>query len=98
MVRQSKILFLDEATSSVDFETDRLIQETIINEFGSGKSTVLIIAHRLDSILGCDRVLVMENGRVAEYGTPINLLRDRNSLFAKLVHAQNADKSVLQSI
>ena len=52
LIRKSKILILDEATSSIDYDTDQLIQQTIQEEFGGGKSTILTIAHRLETIIG----------------------------------------------
>ena len=86
-MRKSKILILDEATSSVDHETDRLIQATIRNEFGQGRCTVLTIAHRLESILDSDRILVMSNGRVGEIDTPRALLSNRSSLLSALIES-----------
>lgn len=86
LVRRSKILLLDEATSSVDYETDSLIQRTIRREFQG--ATVLTIAHRLDSILDADRVLVLDQGVVQECAPPSELLRRRDSLFAQLVRAE----------
>jgi ABC-type multidrug transport system fused ATPase/permease subunit len=62
LVRNTKVLVLDEATASVDVETDAKIQETIRNEFGD--RTLLTIAHRLRTILSYDRILVMSDGRV----------------------------------
>uniref|UniRef100_A0A0L0P6Y1 Multi drug resistance-associated protein n=1 Tax=Candidozyma auris TaxID=498019 RepID=A0A0L0P6Y1_CANAR len=81
LVRGSKILILDEATSSVDYETDAKIQETIIREFK--KCTILCIAHRLKTILTYDRILVMDQGRIVEKGTPWTLYR-KNGLFRKM--------------
>ncbi|CAN3377209.1 oligomycin resistance ATP-dependent permease Yor1p [Diutina rugosa] len=71
LVRNSKILILDEATSSVDFDTDQRIQETIATEFKH--CTILCIAHRLKTILHYDRIFVMDHGNVAEKGTPWGL-------------------------
>ncbi|KAJ4474310.1 multidrug resistance-associated ABC transporter [Lentinula aciculospora] len=71
LVKNSKIIVLDEATSSVDAETDAKIQETIQSEFAS--STLLCIAHRIHTIVHYDRVLVMDSGKVAQYGTVLEL-------------------------
>ncbi|XP_057315929.1 ATP-binding cassette sub-family C member 10-like isoform X2 [Hydractinia symbiolongicarpus] len=84
LLKKSKIICVDEATASVDFETDKLIQQTIRKEFAS--STVLTIAHRIDTIMDSDRVLVMNAGRVAEFSPPRELLADRDSLFYLLAH------------
>ena len=71
LVRGSRIIVCDEATSSVDFETDRKIQQTIVRGF-EGK-TLLCIAHRLKTIIGYDRICVMDAGRIAELDTPLAL-------------------------
>lgn len=78
LVRNSKILILDEATSSVDYETDSKIQDTIVREFN--RCTILCIAHRLKTILSYDRIMVMDKGRVVEKGTPWTLYR-QNGVF-----------------
>lgn len=71
LVRNSQIIVCDEATSSVDFETDQKIQKTIVDGF-KGK-TLLCIAHRLKTIIGYDRICVMDAGRIAELDTPLGL-------------------------
>lgn len=82
LVRQSNILVLDEATSSVDVETDTKLQQTIQNEFAS--CTILCVAHRLNTIAHYDRVLVMDDGRVAEFDEVLNLFDNEGSIFRSL--------------
>ena len=76
------ILVLDEATASVDSETDNLIQKMIRTNFAD--CTVLTIAHRLHTIIDSTKVLVMDSGRVAEFDTPETLLADVNGRFRSL--------------
>jgi ABC-type multidrug transport system fused ATPase/permease subunit len=78
LVRGSQIIVCDEATSSVDMETDQKIQKTIQTGF-SGK-TLLCIAHRLKTIIHYDRIVVMDQGRIAELDTPSGLY-ERNGIF-----------------
>lgn len=73
LLRNNKIIILDEATANVDAETDSLLQQTIRKEF-AGK-TILTIAHRLATILDYDRILVLDQGRVAEFGPVTEILR-----------------------
>ncbi|KAJ2824990.1 hypothetical protein IWW50_003067, partial [Coemansia erecta] len=80
---QRKILILDEATANVDSKTDALMQEIISKEFKD--CTILTIAHRINTIMDCDRVLVMDHGRVTEFDTPNKLLATKGSRFAQLV-------------
>ena len=81
-----QVLCIDEATASVDQETDGLIQATIRREFA--QHTVITIAHRIHTILDNDRVIVMNNGRIAEFDPPGVLLDNPSSLFYGLVHGQ----------
>ncbi|XP_054155816.1 ATP-binding cassette sub-family C member 3-like, partial [Oppia nitens] len=82
LLRNTHILILDEATATVDIETDALIQQTIRQEFSS--STVLTIAHRINTIMDSDRVLVLDSGRVAEFAEPDSLLANKLSIFYTL--------------
>jgi ATP-binding cassette, subfamily C, bacterial len=79
LARHPKILILDEATSALDNESEILIQKAI--ESMKGKITVLAIAHRLSTVLRADKLLVLENGKIIEEGSPQTLLRDKKSYF-----------------
>ncbi|XP_049513140.1 ATP-binding cassette sub-family C member 2-like isoform X2 [Dermacentor silvarum] len=79
LLRRPKILVLDEATSHMDGDTDRLIQATLRDSFAN--FTLLTVAHRLHTVLDYDRILVMSEGTVVEYGTLDELLSDRTSMF-----------------
>ncbi|XP_028160238.1 probable multidrug resistance-associated protein lethal(2)03659 [Ostrinia furnacalis] len=83
VLRSNKILIMDEATANVDPQTDNYIQQTIKEHFAS--CTVLTIAHRLNTIMESDRVLVMSFGRVLEFEHPYILLSDPNSHFSSMV-------------
>ncbi|CAG5117053.1 unnamed protein product, partial [Candidula unifasciata] len=87
LLRKSKILVLDEATAAVDMETDDLIQKTIRSEFKD--STVLTIAHRLNTILDYDRVIVMDKGKIIEMDSPQALLANPQSVFYSMAKDAN---------
>ncbi|CAE8713287.1 unnamed protein product [Polarella glacialis] len=82
LLRSNRILLLDEATSAVDMQTDSLIQGTIRKEFS--EHTVLCIAHRISTIMESDRVCVLEGGKLAEIGSPQELMRQEGSRFKTL--------------
>ena len=89
LLRKSRLLFVDEATSSVDPDTDILIQNILKTKFKD--CTILTIAHRISTILHCDRIIVLNNGQIVEFDTPNNLLKkdfynDDNAIFAKMYH------------
>lgn len=85
ILRNSKVLILDEATAAIDTKTDSLIQRTIREAFKG--CTMLIIAHRLNTVLDCDRILVMDNGMIGEFDKPDVLLSDEESMLSKMVAA-----------
>ena len=81
MVRKPEILLLDEATSALDNESEMQIQKAIENL--RGQITILVIAHRLSTVMDCDKLFVLENGRIVESGAPSELLEDKQSYFYK---------------
>lgn len=83
LLRRASILVMDEATAAVDVETDALIQRTIREQFVN--YTVLTIAHRLNTIIDNDKILVMDQGNVAEFDSPENLRRNTDSIFYSLL-------------
>ncbi|XP_061352672.1 ABC transporter C family member 5-like isoform X3 [Gastrolobium bilobum] len=91
LLKKSKILVLDEATASVDTATDNLIQKIIRKEFKD--CTVCTIAHRIPTVIDSDLVLVLSDGRVAEFDTPLRLLEDKSSMFLKLVSEYSSRSS-----
>ncbi|KAB1271001.1 Canalicular multispecific organic anion transporter 1 [Camelus dromedarius] len=80
LLRKSKILIMDEATAAVDIETDQLIQTTIQNEFSH--CTTITIAHRLHTIMDSDKVMVLDQGKIVEYGNPEELLKNPGPFYS----------------
>ncbi|XP_060518775.1 ATP-binding cassette sub-family C member 4-like [Cylas formicarius] len=87
LVRESKIIVLDEATANMDPETDRMVQNLI--EANLESCTLLVIAHRLSSIMDSDKILVLDAGRIVEFDSPSTLLKNNNGLFYKMVKDDN---------
>jgi len=85
LARKPDILILDEATSALDHESERLIRESI--EALKGTMTIIIVAHRLSTIMGADRLVVLENGEVAEEGAPKELSEKENSYLRGADHS-----------
>jgi ATP-binding cassette subfamily C (CFTR/MRP) protein 1 len=79
ILRKSKIIVMDEATASIDVNTENIIQKAIKNILND--STILTIAHRIKTVLNSDRILVLDNGEIKEFDTPKNLLENKNSMF-----------------
>ncbi|KAJ1363018.1 hypothetical protein KIN20_022767 [Parelaphostrongylus tenuis] len=91
ILRNTKILVLDEATAAVDVTTDALIQTTIREYFGN--CTVFTIAHRLNTVMDYDRIMVLKDGRIIEFDSPKALLSNRNSTFAKMVEDSKSESN-----
>ena len=79
ILRKSKIIVLDEATASIDYKTEEIIQKAL-NEILTN-STMISIAHRIKTVMNSDKILVLENGEIIEFDTPKNLLNNKNSYF-----------------
>jgi ABC-type multidrug transport system fused ATPase/permease subunit len=90
LLRDTKVVCLDEATASVDLETDKLMQEVIADQFAS--RTIMTIAHRINTIIENDAVVCLDRGELVAKATPAEMLRDENSMFAKLV-AETGEQS-----
>ncbi|KAF4617652.1 hypothetical protein D9613_005677 [Agrocybe pediades] len=96
MVRGSKLLILDEATSAIDYKTDSIIQNTLRTELG-GDVTVITVAHRLQTIMDSDKIMVLDGGRLVEFGTPKELLQHTDGLLRSLVDG-SGDKDTLYTL
>lgn len=82
LLKRNRIVLMDEATASVDFETDEAIQKTIATEFAD--CTILCIAHRLRTVIEYDKILVLDQGEIAEFASPLVLLNTPDSIFNKM--------------
>merc|ERR1712226_1612208 len=84
ILRKNKIVLLDEATANIDIETEQMVQKLINEEFKD--CTMLTIAHRLQTIIKSDKVMVISYGKVAEFDKPKKLMKNPKSHFTKLVN------------
>ena len=97
LLRRTHVLLLDEATAAVDVETDALLQRMIRKNFRD--KTVLTIAHRLNTIMDSDRIMVLDAGQIVEFDTPANLLSKRDGVLYAMVEATGIESaSYLRSI
>ncbi|KAH9932906.1 P-loop containing nucleoside triphosphate hydrolase protein [Fomitopsis serialis] len=96
IVRQSKLLILDEAASYLDYETDTVIQASLRGELRKD-ITLLTIAHRLQTIMDSDKIMVLDAGRIVEYGPPSELLKIEDGLLRSLIN-ESADKEHLLAL
>ena len=88
ILRKNKIVLVDEATASTDVNTEEIIQKLFHEEFK--ESTVLTVAHRLNTIINSDKIMVMHFGEIIEYDSPENLKRNPNSAFSELLNQFNS--------
>jgi len=95
IIGRPKIMVLDEATSAVDMATDALIQRSIRDEFGD--ATLLVIAHRLSTVADFDRILVLSEGIVAEFGSPLELWQKEGGVFRGLCE-ESGEKDKLKAL
>ena len=91
VLRQNKIIMMDEATANVDNETDRIIQKTVKLRFSG--CTLLVIAHRIRTIIESDMIIVMDKGVCKEYGSPVELYGNQESLFRNLIQQSGVKES-----
>lgn len=94
ILKRNRILILDEATANIDLATDAFIQKTIRRKFKD--CTVLTIAHRLDTVMDSDKILVMDNGRAVEFEHSFLLLQNDDSYLSKLV--QETDNATITKL
>ncbi|KAG2160129.1 uncharacterized protein EDB93DRAFT_1113551 [Suillus bovinus] len=92
MVRGSKLLILDEATSAIDYKTDSAIQSSLRNELNN--VTQIIVAHRLQTIIDADKIMVLDAGKLVEFGSPWELLQNKQGMLRALVD-ESGDKEAL---
>lgn len=94
IIRNNKILILDEATANIDPQTDALIQQTIRKKFAN--CTVLTIAHRLNTVMDSDKILVMDAGKMVEFDHPYALLQNKQGYFYSML--QQTGKNMIDSL
>ncbi|KAI0824512.1 P-loop containing nucleoside triphosphate hydrolase protein [Trametes gibbosa] len=96
IVRRSKLLILDEGMSPIDYETDSIIQTSLRTELGNDV-TLLTVAHRLQTIMDADKIMVLDAGRIVEFGRPSELLKNEKGLLRALVD-ESGDKDKLYAM
>uniref|UniRef100_A0A8H7TUH0 ABC transporter n=1 Tax=Bionectria ochroleuca TaxID=29856 RepID=A0A8H7TUH0_BIOOC len=93
LIRKPKVILLDEATSALDTESERVVQNALMDAAATGDRITIAVAHRLSTVKDADRIFVFHGGRIAESGTHKQLL-ENGGLYAKMCEAQRLDRSV----
>eukprot|EP01126_Amoeba_proteus_P045140 TRINITY_DN5041_c0_g1_i1.p1 TRINITY_DN5041_c0_g1~~TRINITY_DN5041_c0_g1_i1.p1 ORF type:complete len:128 (+),score=29.01 TRINITY_DN5041_c0_g1_i1:537-920(+) len=88
VLEDRRILILDEATAALDLQTEKVFQKVLDHQF-KGKRTCIIVAHRLSTIMDCDKILAMDQGKLVDFDHPQRLLSNPHSLFAQIVAEKN---------
>ncbi|KAK0480781.1 hypothetical protein IW261DRAFT_1685339 [Armillaria novae-zelandiae] len=96
LVRGSKLLILDEATSAIDYKTNSIIQSSLRNELGPD-TTLITVAHRLQTVMDADKIMVLDAGHIVEFDTPQTLLKDPHGKLRSLVD-ESADRHLLYAM
>jgi len=93
ILRGSKLLILDEATSAIDYKTDEVIQSSLRRQLGNDTS-LITVAHRLQTIMDADKIIVLDAGKIVEFNSPVELLKNKKGMLRALVD-QSGDKDIL---
>ena len=89
ILEPSKLVLFDEATANIDIKTEEKIQETIKERFRD--STMVVVAHRVQTVLECDKIIVMEQGRVLDFDSPENLMSRKDGFFKQIVEKMKSN-------
>ncbi|XP_066143472.1 probable multidrug resistance-associated protein lethal(2)03659 isoform X2 [Euwallacea fornicatus] len=89
LLRNNKIIIFDQATAGLDHETDLVLQKSLRDSFRD--CTVLVVAHKLHSVMWCDKVLTLRDGRVREFGAPQALVRNKGNVLRRMVREDNSE-------
>jgi len=95
LCKDAQVVVMDEATASVDLETDAKIQETILREFRN--RSVICIAHRLRTIINYEKILVLDQGNVAEFDTPLNLFDREDGIFRSMCDRSHIGRKEIET-
>ncbi len=93
ILRKSRVLILDEASANVDSSTDELLQTAVAESFGD--ATIIAVAHRLDTLIDYDKIAVLDNGGLVEYGSPKELMEREGGAFASMVDETGEEMSAV---
>lgn len=82
LIRNPRLLLLDEATAALDNESERVVQSALDEAMRQGERTTLVVAHRLTTVANCDLIVVLEGGKPVESGTPAALMESKGAYYS----------------